>query len=136
MRCLFNVSLFICVEFLSGTAHRNFQCLKSELKSRIKIESNDFFVHDFLVNSFALRFSGQKGTKMVSKWSFSSFTENWPAYLFLIFLPWIGLVWRLKTKCVHDSNHAHVVNAIALTVHDKLCVLFQFKKNRNLFWLM
>ena len=30
MRCLFNVSLFICVEFLSGTAHRNFQCLKSE----------------------------------------------------------------------------------------------------------
>ena len=40
------------------------------------------------------------------------------------------------TKCVHDRNHARLVHAISLTVHDKSWTLFQFKKNRNLFWLM
>ena len=32
------------------------------------------------------------------------------------------------TKCVHDQNHAWVMHAVALTVHNKSCTLFQFKK--------
>ena len=38
------------------------------------------------------------------------------------------------TKYVHNQNHAWVVHAIALTVHKKSCMLFQFKKNCNLFF--
>ena len=29
---------------------------------------------------------------------------------------------------MHNQNHARVVHAIALTVHDKFCMLFQFLK--------
>ena len=32
------------------------------------------------------------------------------------------------TKCMRDRNRERVMHAIALTVHDQSCTLFQFKK--------
>ena len=34
---------------------------------------------------------------------------------------------QAETKCVHDQNRAHDMLAIAVTVYDKLCMLFQLK---------
>ena len=40
-------------------------------------------------------------------------------------LTWL-ILGQAGTKCVHDRNHARVVHAIDLTMHDKSCTLFQF----------
>ena len=43
---------------------------------------------------------------------------------------------RYFERTLSESRLEQNVSTIALTVHGKSCMLFQFKKIRNLFWLM
>ena len=43
---------------------------------------------------------------------------------------------RYFERTLSESRLEQNVSTIALTVQGKSCTLFQFKKNRNLFWLM
>ena len=66
---------------------------------------------------------------------------NWPRHGHkYVAVSWCLYVLRntqhAGTKCMRNQNRAQVVHTTALTVHDKSCILFQFKKNRNLFLLM